>query len=268
MVHGDDFVAVGPRKHLAHTKAALEEKYKIKTEELGRGKGQKEEVRILNKVVRVTDSGIELEADPRHAELVVKELELDNAKPSPVPGSKEEAKRMMSASDGEKTKVTTAATKARISVGNDVDSIESARKSAGGTELEGDASLEIEYDQDGEDQELDAGAARLYRAVAARLNYIAPDRPDIGYAVKESARSMSRPRWSDMRRLKKIGKYLIGKPRLVARFDWQEWPDRVTTFTDSDWAGCGKTAKSTSGGAVCIGEHVIKTFASSRRSSL
>ena len=34
----------------------------------------------------------------------------------------------------------------------------------------------------------------------------------------------------------------------------------VTAFTDSDWAGCSRTAKSTSGGIVCIGEHVIKTY--------
>ena len=31
---------------------------------------------------------MELEADPRHAELVIRELELENAKPSRVPGSK------------------------------------------------------------------------------------------------------------------------------------------------------------------------------------
>ena len=34
----------------------------------------------------------------------------------------------------------------------------------------------------------------------------------------------------------------------------------MTTFTDSDWAGCVRSAKSTSGGAVCIGDHVIKTY--------
>ena len=37
-------------------------------------------------------------------------------------------------------------------------------------------------------------------------------------------------------------------------------PSKITTFTDSDWAGCGLAAKSTSGGAVCLGEHVIKTY--------
>ena len=34
----------------------------------------------------------------------------------------------------------------------------------------------------------------------------------------------------------------------------------VTGFTDSDWAGCSATAKSTSGGIVNIGTHPIKSF--------
>jgi hypothetical protein len=71
MVHGDDFVAVGLEKCLDHLKETLSDKYKIKVEALGREKGQSQEVRILNKIVRMTQDGIELEADPRHAELVV-----------------------------------------------------------------------------------------------------------------------------------------------------------------------------------------------------
>ena len=71
---------------------------------------------------------------------------------------------------------------------------------------------------------------------------------------------MSSPKVSDLRRLRKIGKYLLGCPRLVSEFKHQAMPSVITTFTDSDWAGCARSAKSTSGGAVCIGEHVIKTY--------
>ena len=126
MVHGDDFVAVGPNQHLDHVKQTLGEKYKIKVEELGNQKGQSAEVRILNKVVRITDNGIELEADPRHAELVVKELGLEGAKPAMVPGSKSECK-------GKDQSVTTEtmpkrkATRDRINLENELSSIESAR---------------------------------------------------------------------------------------------------------------------------------------------
>ncbi len=46
-------------------------------------------MKILNKIARYTSDGVELEADPRHAEIVVKELGLENAKCSTVPGVKD-----------------------------------------------------------------------------------------------------------------------------------------------------------------------------------
>ena len=104
--------------------------------------------------------------------------------------------------------------------------------------------MEAEVDDraDKEDEPLGPDEARLYRGVAARLNYVAPDRANIAYALKEAARDMSVPRQSSLRKLRKIGRYLIGKPRLVSKFAWQRWPGRVTSFTDSDWAGCSKSA--------------------------
>ena len=63
--------------------------YKLKVDILGREKGQVNEVKILNKIVRVTDKGIELEADPRHVEMTIRDLKLEDAKISAVPGAKE-----------------------------------------------------------------------------------------------------------------------------------------------------------------------------------
>ena len=94
MVHADDVVAVGPEAHLVETRKTLEDTYKLKAEKLGCSDGCKSEMRILNKVVRATESGITLEADPRHADLVVKDLDLMTAKISAVPGSKEEVSRL------------------------------------------------------------------------------------------------------------------------------------------------------------------------------
>ena len=88
MVHGDYFVAVGDPKYLADTEAALRKKYKLKTETQGSGFEDAKEVRILNKVVRMIEAGVELEADPRHAELIVRELGVASSKPSRVPGVK------------------------------------------------------------------------------------------------------------------------------------------------------------------------------------
>ena len=64
MVHRYDFVALGDPDHLDSTKAALSNEYKIKSEVLGSAAKQAEEVRTCNRMVRMTDAGIELEADP------------------------------------------------------------------------------------------------------------------------------------------------------------------------------------------------------------
>ena len=90
MVHGDDFVAVGDKDGLKSVREALEGKYKLKVQALGGRRECAKEIRLLNKIVRHTAKGIELEADPRHAEIVIRDLGLADGKPSKVPGKKEE----------------------------------------------------------------------------------------------------------------------------------------------------------------------------------
>ena len=67
------------------------EKFEIKTQRLGRGKDKErkpklEERQVLNRVIRRTDTGWELEADPRHAELTIQHLDLQDAKSVSTPG--------------------------------------------------------------------------------------------------------------------------------------------------------------------------------------
>ena len=48
-------------------------------------------------------------------------------------------------------------------------------------------------------------------------------------------------------------------------FKWQE-PCRVMkVMSDSDWAGCRRTAKSTSGGVIMRGTHYIKSWSSTQK---
>ena len=76
---------------------------------------------------------------------------------------------------------------------------------------------------------------------------------------------MNKPMESHWMLLMKIGRYLIGTPRLVMNFPWQEEATMVSTYTDSDWAGCVRSAKSTSGGIITMGDHVIKTYSRQQR---
>ena len=39
----------------------------------------------------------------------------------------------------------------------------------------------------------------------------------------------------------------------------------VTTFTDNDWPGVRSSRKSTTGGVVCLGHHMIKSWSSTQQ---
>ena len=97
-----------------------------------------------------------------------------------------------------------------------------------------------------------------YRALAARANYLAADRPDIMYATKEICRSMAKPTQAAWGKVKRLGRYLQGSRRTAFKYEWQGDEEEVIGYTDSDWVGCRATGKSTSGGAICVGTHFIK----------
>ena len=59
-----------------------------------------------------------------------------------------------------------------------------------------------------------------FQTQAARANYLCLDRPDLGFAVKESMRKLSTPNADDEAALKKVARYLVGKPRLISIFKY------------------------------------------------
>ena len=77
---------------------------------------------------------------------------------------------------------------------------------------------------------------------------------------------MAKPTVGDRRKLKRLARYLVGRPRVVAKYKWQERRRQVDGFTDSDWAGCRRTAKSTSGGVMRMGSHYVKSWSSIQKS--
>ena len=97
------------------------------------------------------------------------------------------------------------------------------------------AAVAVELEDD--EPLMTAKDASLYRSVAARFNYLAQDRSDMQYACKEASRRMARPRTGDWAILTRIGRYLIGAPRLVQEFVWQDGEDVLRVYTDSDLGG-------------------------------
>ena len=105
---------------------------------------------------------------------------------------------------------------------------------------------------------------KRYRGLAMRINYLALDRPDVAYSSKELARGMQSPNVGHWSGLKRIARYLLGCPRMVWRYDDQDECGTLTMYTDSDDAGCLRTRKSTSCGALMHGRHLLKFYSSTQ----
>ena len=113
---------------------------------------------------------------------------------------------------------------------------------------------------------LDVAEAKRFRALAARLNYMAQDAPDVQYACKEICADMAAPRASSWGRMKSLARYLVNRRCVQFEFAKQrsQGPSTWRVYTDSDWGGCRRSRKSTSGGAVMLGDHCIKTWSSTQ----
>ena len=210
VIHGDDFTLLGSEVSLDWFRDKIQEKFEVKFKgRLGPGNGDDKAVRVLNRIVTWTNEGIQYEADQRHAEIIVRQLGLNESSNSVVtPGVKDNG--------------------------------------------------------DEDERKLDNKEASQYRAIVARANYLCQDRSDIQFAVKELCRTMSEPKQANWTALKRLGRYLIGKTRMTIRFGYQSGVKELAIWTDTDFAGCKRTRKSTSGGMAMFGNHLIKSWCSTQ----
>ena len=237
-VHGDDFLCSGSRKALEELRCTLGAKYKIKSEMIGEDMDLKKEMKVLNRTIKWVDNwGVTCEADARHAEIIIDQTGANDKTSLKSPWAKDDNsdfKREPGETDEQKR--------------TDI-----ARKKAEGK-------LGNKKDKRDSEVALDSTRATQYRALVARANYLAVDRVDLQFPVKELARKMSSPSETDWDRLVRLARYLRGRPRLVMGYPYQPEGDHVVAYTDSDWAGCRRTRRSTSGGCVSIGAHCLKAW--------
>ena len=115
-------------------------------------------------------------------------------------------------------------------------------------------------------EEISLEGASQYRSLTARANYLAGDRPDIQFSMKQCAKHMSKPRAEDPPKLKRLTRYLEGKPRAVHLFEWGNGGGcaKLSVQSDSDWAGDKETRKCTSGGNVRMGCSLVKSWSKGR----
>ena len=78
--------------------------------------------------------------------------------------------------------------------------------------------------------------------------------------MKEVCRQISRPTTRAWEMLKRVGRYLRGRPRLVWKFCWRAIVSVVDITSDANWAWCRWSRKCISGGTILIGSQLIRTY--------
>ncbi|GJS17011.1 putative ribonuclease H-like domain-containing protein [Tanacetum coccineum] len=104
--------------------------------------------------------------------------------------------------------------------------------------------LEKPLVKDGDADDVDV---HLYRSMIGSLMYLTASRPDIVFAVCACARFQVTPKTSHLLAVKRIFRYLKGKPTLGLWYS-RDSPFELVAYTDSDYAGATQDRKSTTGG--------------------
>lgn len=104
-----------------------------------------------------------------------------------------------------------------------------------------------------------------FRALAARALYLSLDRPDVMYSAKELCRDFASPGISSVVKLKRLVRCLVRYPRLVWRYDYCSHHKFLDVMSDTDFGGCLRTRRSTSGGVARLGDHIIKCWSKTQR---
>ncbi|GJY05210.1 putative ribonuclease H-like domain-containing protein [Tanacetum coccineum] len=97
------------------------------------------------------------------------------------------------------------------------------------------------------DGDADDADIHLYRSMIGSLMYLTASRPDIMFAVCECVIFQVTPKTSHLLTIKRIFRYLKGKPTLGLWYS-RDFLFELVAYTDSDYARATKDRKSTTGG--------------------
>ena len=174
LVHGDDFLAVGEESALKQFNEQLAKEWKLKYTHIGEAMHLGKHMRVQNRIVRIHPRrGITIEPDPRHAEILIRDLEGKSGRAVTTPMTKDNAKES-------------------------VESItEEVYEKARNTKAWRHDSGPSDHDK------LEDAQVTRYRALVARANYLAVDRGDIAFCVNELVRRISSPSRQDWERLQR-----------------------------------------------------------------
>ena len=76
---------------------------------------------------------------------------------------------------------------------------------------------------------------------------------------------MAVPHQSDLGARRRLARYVLEVPRQVRCFRWQEPTRELVVFTGTDFAGCPRTRRSTNGGAIMRGAHLVNHYSKTQK---
>ena len=174
LVHGDDFLVVGRSEGRAHTLHTLQAAYELKHQTVGPSADQTKALKVLGRIVTYHQWGYTVENDPTLIETAVHRMGMENACGVASPGVRPD--------EGVR--------------GREVH------------QRRCDAQTILRPEEEWPDHDgtpvLDSERHHRYQSVAALLNYVGLDRPDIAFSVRELMRRMSCPTEQDESRLKRV----------------------------------------------------------------
>lgn len=118
----------------------------------------------------------------------------------------------------------------------------------------------VEEQEAQDDKELEPAEASEFRAFAARMNYMAQNCPDMQFATKEACRKMAKPTFGSWAKAKWLAKYILEREAAVFEFKWQYDEPGLVVTTDSEWVGCRRTRRSSTGEVLMREEHCLMTW--------
>ena len=170
LVYGDDFLVLADEDGQGFLESVLAQKFEFRVDGcVGPDARDDSVMSIFNRLIEYgkTTGTITYEAVPRHAEMVLKALDLENANPVSTSSEKQKLEEIL-------------------------------------------VSMTLPT--------LTSDQISLFRSVVMRAAYLSQDRADIVESVITLARRMQAPTDYDMTRLKCLGRFLKGKPRVVTEF--------------------------------------------------
>ena len=225
-VHGDDITVGGQRTAVEFFIKMISKRYEIRKQVIKGDPDLEKSGRILNRVIEWDRDGT-FERDNEG-------LELERANYSATPCAvdrRDESKGAIQCGRGQ--------TKRRWDDVND-----------------GSGDRPWIADDDAIDsQALTSGDITRCRALVARISYLSQDRPDLKFASMWVCCAMAKPSMRDMECVKRIGRYLVGKPRAKCWFRWQQSGD-LEAYSDADGGGDRATRRSVSAGVKLLSQSV------------